>query len=69
MIRRRYVTLGGVLTAAQHVASNLILSPEEALLNIHHLGSVSQLSRALAQSDMTLVDSQGAWSLTTASRP
>jgi len=46
----------------------ILLSREEALLNIHYLGTTSQLSRALAQSDLILVESQGVWSLTTAAQ-
>ncbi len=42
----------------------ILLSREEALLNIHFIGTTSQLSRALAQIDLNLSEQQGVWSLT-----
>lgn len=43
----------------------ILLSRDEALLNIHYIGEVSQLARALAQSDMTLRENEGVWTLLT----
>ena len=43
----------------------ILLSRQEALLNIHYIGGVDQLTRALAQSDLTLREFEGVWSLLT----
>ncbi|MEQ8666204.1 MAG: DUF2066 domain-containing protein [Rhodospirillales bacterium] len=43
----------------------VLLSRQEALLNIHYIGGIDQLTRALAQSDLTLREFEGVWSLLT----
>jgi len=43
----------------------ILLSRNEALLNLHYIGEVDQLARALAQADMTLRESDGVWKLVT----
>lgn len=43
----------------------ILLSRTEALLNVHYIGEVSQLARALAQANLTLQEEQGVWTLLT----
>lgn len=43
----------------------ILISRDEALLNIHYIGAIDQLSRTLAQANLTLRETEGAWSLLT----
>lgn len=42
----------------------VLLSRDEALINLHYLGSPEQLSLALSQADLTLSEDQSGWKLT-----